>query len=61
MTRARNEILINHMAKYRQIPLIPFSKGEKRNPLAKPFKKTLLPLKKGGGEGFPQMPFKKIK
>jgi hypothetical protein len=42
-------------------PSSPFSNGEKRDPLAKPFKKTLLPLEKGGGEGFPQRPFKKIK
>jgi len=42
-------------------PSSPFSKREKQNLLAKPFKKPLLPLKKGGGEGFPEMPFKKIK
>jgi hypothetical protein len=47
--------------KSRQIPLRPpFAKGEKRKLLSKAFRKALLPLKKGGREGFRSPYFKKL-
>ena len=49
------------LLKNRQIPLHPpFQRGKKRNLLWKAFRKALLPLKKGGREGF-MSPFQKTK
>jgi hypothetical protein len=43
-----------------KIPLYPpFPKGEKQKSFIAPKRKALLPLKKGGGEGFPGKPFSK--
>jgi hypothetical protein len=41
-----------------EIPLNPpFSKGERADPFIQPKGKALLPLKKGGREGFQGKPF----
>jgi len=44
-----------------EIPLHPFSKGEKGDSFIQPEERALLPLKKGGREGFLVKPFQSAK